>query len=144
MNQLYVDICPLFFISFPLWSLQGVSRDPCGTHYVLITLIIFLLSVLFIVSIVYIRQSPISQSFPLHSPLVSIRLFSKSVSQFLLCKSDHLYRFSRFHICVLVCDICFSLSDLLHSVRQPLGPSVTLQMTQFREPWHLPSLQHIE
>ena len=27
----------------------------------------------------------------------------------------HLYYFSRFHICVLIYDICFSLSDLLHS-----------------------------
>ena len=28
-------------------------------------------------------------------------------------------------------DICFSLSDLLHSVWQPLGPFTSLQMTQF-------------
>ena len=39
--------------------------------------------------------------------------------------------FSRFHIYVLICDICFSLSDLLHSVWQSLGPSTSLQMTQF-------------
>ena len=31
----------------------------------------------------------------------------------------------------LIYDICFSLSDLLHSVWQPLGPSASLQMTQF-------------
>ena len=29
-------------------------------------------------------------------------------------------------------DICFSLSDLLHSVWHSLGPSTSLQMTQFR------------
>ena len=67
-------------------------------------------------------------SFP---PLVSIRLFSTSVSQFLPCKSVHLYHFSRFHIYVFIYDICFSLSDLLHSVWQSLGPSMSLQMMQF-------------
>ena len=64
-------------------------------------------------------------------PLVSIRLFSTSVSLFLPCKPVHLYYFSRFHIYVLIYDICFSLSDLLHSVWQTLGPSTSLQITQF-------------
>ena len=36
---------------------------------------------------------------------------------------------SRLRIYVLIYDICFSLSDLLPSVRQPLGPSTSLQMT---------------
>ena len=49
-------------------------------------------------------------------PLVSICLFSTSVSLFLPCKPVHLYHFSRFHIYALTYDICFSLSDLLHSV----------------------------
>ena len=35
-------------------------------------------------------------------PLVSIRLFSTSVSQFLPCKPVHLYRFSRFHLILLL------------------------------------------
>ena len=65
------------------------------------------------------------------SPLVSIRLFSTSVSQFLPCKPVHLYHFSRFHIDALIYDICFSLSDLLHSVWQSLDPSTSQQMTQF-------------
>ena len=49
-------------------------------------------------------------------PLVSIRLFSTSMSQLLPCKMVHLYHLSRFHIHALIYDICFSLSDLLHSV----------------------------
>ena len=49
-------------------------------------------------------------------PLVSICLFSTSVFLFLPCKPVHLYHFSRFHIYALIYDICFSLSDLLHSV----------------------------
>ena len=40
--------------------------------------------------------------------------------------------FPRFHIRVLIHGICFSLSDLLHSVWQSLGSSIFLQMTQFR------------
>ena len=39
--------------------------------------------------------------------------------------------FFRFHICTLAYSICFSLSDLLHSVWQTLGPSTSLQITQF-------------
>ena len=65
-------------------------------------------------------------------PLVSIRLFSTSVSHFLPCKPVHLYHFSRFHIYTLIYDISFSLSDLLHSVWQTIDPSTSLQMTQFR------------
>ena len=42
------------------------------------------------------------------------------------------YFFFRFHIYVLAYGICFSLSDLLHSVGQTLGPSTSLQITQFR------------
>ena len=69
----------------------------------------------------------------LHFPrLVSICLFSTSVSLFLPCKLVQLYHFSRFHIYALMYDICFSLSDLLHSVWQSLDPSTSQQMTQIR------------
>ena len=64
-------------------------------------------------------------------PLVSICLFSTSVSLFLPCKLVILYHFSRFHIYALIYDICFSLSDLLHSVWQSLAPTTSQQMTQF-------------
>ena len=63
---------------------------------------------------------PISQFIPSPTPcvppLVSVYLFSPSVSLFLPCKRVLLYHFSRFHIYALIYDICFSLSDLLHSV----------------------------
>ena len=74
-------------------------------------------------------STPTPHRFP---PLVSIRLFSTSVSQFLPCKPVHLYHFSKFHIYALTYNICFSLSDLLHSVWQSLDPSTSQQMTQFR------------
>ena len=41
------------------------------------------------------------------------------------------FHFSRFHIYVFIYDICFSLSDLLHSIWQTLGPSTLLQKTRF-------------
>ena len=53
------------------------------------------------------------------------------LSQLLPCKPVHLYHFSRFHIYALIYDICFSLSDLLHSVWHSLDPFMSLQMTQF-------------
>ena len=71
--------------------------------------------------------SPPPRGFP---PLVSMHLFSMSVSQLLPCRLVHLYHFSRFHIYALIYDTCFSLSDLLHSVWQSLDPSMSLQMTQ--------------
>ena len=39
--------------------------------------------------------------------------------------------FFRFHIYALIYNTFFSLSDLLHSAWQSLGPSMSLQMTQF-------------
>ena len=66
----------------------------------------------------------VNPSLPIHPittspqliPLVPIRVFSTSVSLFLPCKTFHLYHFSRFHIYELIYNICFSLSDLLHSI----------------------------
>ena len=75
----------------------------------------------------FITPPPSPCRFP---PLVSIRLFSTSVSQFLPCKLVHLYHFSRLYIYALIYNIC-SLSDLLHSVWQSLDPSMSQQMTQF-------------
>ena len=81
----------------------------------------------------FITPPPPPRHFPpLVSICLSICLFSASVSQFLPCKPVHLYHFSRFHIYVLIYDICFSLSDLFHSVWQSLDPSTSLQITQFR------------
>ena len=87
------------------------------------------ISVYMSVTISQFIPPPPPRRFP---PLVSICLFSTSVSQFLPCRPVHLYHFSRFHIYVLIHDICFTLSDLLHSVWRSLDPSTSLQMTQFR------------
>ena len=81
-SAIRIHICPLFWISFSCRSLQSTEQSSLcyavGSHQ---------LSILYIVSIVYIcqSQSPNSSHIPL-SPLVSIHLFSTSVALFLLCK----------------------------------------------------------
>ena len=53
---------------------------------------------------------------PSPSPTVSTNLFSSSASPFPLCKYILQYCFSRFHVYVLIYSICFSISDLHHSL----------------------------
>ena len=57
-------------------------------------------------------------------------LSSVPPSLFLPGKEIHQYHCFRFHIYGLIYDICFSLSDLLHSVWQTLGSSASLEWTQ--------------
>ena len=72
--------------------------------------------------------SPFIPLFP--SLTVFTSLFSTSVSPFLPCKQVHQYHLSRFHIYAFRYDICFSLSDLLLSVKQTLVSSIALELTQ--------------
>ena len=58
-----------------------------------------------------------SQGIPLYLfPTVTKSLFPISASPLLPCKEDHQYHPSRFHIYMVMCNIFFSTSDLLHSV----------------------------
>ena len=74
----------------------------------------------------------ISTTLSVHLPSPSL-----SVHKFVLCICTSipapligsLVPFSRFHILSLVYNICFSLSDLLHSVSQSLGPSMSANHT---------------
>ena len=68
-----------------------------------------------------------SQCPQVHS-LVGLSLYSRLAPRFFMT----FFFLLRFHIYVLAYSICFSLSDLLHSVWQTLGPSTSLQITQFR------------
>ena len=127
----YRTLIFLFFV----WTYVFISFFFKFLHFILFLFLYsrFLLVMYFIHISVYMSL-PLSQFIP-HphfAPLASICLFSTSVSLFLPCKPVHLYHFSRFHISALIYDICFSLSDLLHSVWQSLDPSTYLQMTQFR------------
>ena len=49
-------------------------------------------------------------------PLTHTHLFSISASPFLSCIYVYLYHLSGFHIYTLICEIVFSLPNLLHSV----------------------------
>ena len=77
----------------------------------------------------YSHFAPASPSPPscpqVHS--LCLRIYSCLATRFI---STIFFPF-RFHIYVLSYGICFSLSDLLHSVWQTLGPSTSLQITQF-------------
>ena len=57
-----------------------------------------------------------SLSFSHLLPTVSASLFSLSASPLLPFRLVHQSHLSRFHIHVLIYDICLSLSDLLHSI----------------------------
>ena len=74
--------------------------------------------------------SPFISPSPTSPPALSISLFSMSASPLLLCEQIRQYHPSSFHIYVLIYDICFYLSDLLHSVKWVLGSFTSLEVTQ--------------
>ena len=92
------------------------------------------LAIYFTSGSIYIVSATLSlrPSLPFALP-VSLSPFSiRSASLFLSCPQvlqNHF--FFRLHIYVLAYVICFSLSDIFHSVGQTLGPSTSLQITQF-------------
>ena len=88
---------------------------------------------LYIVSTVFYMSTPVSQFIPsrCHPPWY-LYVYSLHLCLHFCIANKIIYtNFFRFHIYALIYDICFSLSDLLHSIWQSLGPSMSLQMTQF-------------
>ena len=65
---------------------------------------------------------------PSPSPNVSTNPLTTSTFLFLPSKLVQIYHFSRIQIYTLIHNICFSLSDLLHSVWWTLGPFTSLQI----------------
>ena len=120
-----IPISPPSCVSLPP-SLSHPSRWSQGTE--LISLYYFTFGSVYM-------SMPLSHFVPAYPfPLpVSSSPFSMSVSLLLSCPwvLQNPF-FFRFHIYVLAYSICFSPSDLLHSVWQTLGPSTSLQITQFR------------
>ena len=137
MNQLYIyiPISPPSCISLPhslshpsWWSQKHWADRPvlCGC---------FPLAMCFTFGSVYMSM-PLSHFVPAYpSPslypqvhsLLGLHLYSQLTPRIFMTLF-----FFRFHVYVLVYGICFPLSDLLHSVWQSLGPSTSLQLTQFR------------
>ena len=75
--------------------------------------------------------SPSSSHSPLPPNCVAMSILCVCVSIPALLTGSSV-PFFRSPIYALIYDICFSLSDLLHFIRQTLGPSTSLQMTYFR------------
>ena len=76
---------------------------------------------------------------PLHAQVTSVRLhlYFCPTNRFIsTIFPDSIY----IYIYTLIYNVCFSLSDFLHSVWQTLGPATTQQMTQFHSFWWLSSI----
>ena len=112
VNQLYVHICPLFF-GFPSCSSHHRTRSPlcqtAGSHQLLILHI----------AVDICQSQPPLPSCPFVCSLC-LHLYSflgnRFICTILLGFPGGSQHFSGFHIYVLKYNICFSLSDLLHSV----------------------------
>ena len=114
----------------PLGGHKAPSWSPCAMR-LLPTSYLF-----YIWSCIYVHATlSLCPSLPFPLPVSSSPFSSRSASLFLSCPyvlHDHFFGlFFRFHVYVLAYGICYSLSDLLHSVWQTLGPSTSLQITQF-------------
>ena len=126
MNQLYICIYPHISSLLrlpptlpipPLWVVTKNGADLpvlCGC---------FPLAIYFTFGSVYISMPlshfipayPSPSPYPQVHPLVGLRLYSRLAPRFFMTIL-FLFLFFRFHIYVLAYGICFSLSDLLHSV----------------------------
>ena len=114
INCIYVCVC------FYIYLFLSGGGDPLyhttlEFYFIYIFLYSRFLLVIHFIHISVYMPIPISQFIPLpppipcptFPPLVSIHLFSTSVSLFLPCKPVQLYHFSRFHIYALIYDIFF-------------------------------------
>ena len=91
----------------------------------------YLLSVLHIVSIAYICQSSFPNSSHPTFPDLCPYVCSLYLCLYLCLQIRTSISFLQIlYICINI-HMCFSLSDLLYSVWHSLGPSMSLQMTQF-------------
>ena len=124
----YVYIYPLFFrLCSCIGHYRILARVSCVIQKVLISYLFY------IQQCVYVNLSlPVYPSYPL-PPLVTIISFLHPGLHFsfvntFICT----YHFLKFHLIKEVSDdTCLSLSDLLHSAWQSLGPSMPLQMALF-------------
>ena len=124
VNQLYIYIYPHISSLLHLPPSQPLYPNPLGGHkapncspcamQLLPTSYLF-----YIWQCIYVHATlSLRPSLPFFLPVSSSPL-STSVSLFLSCPQvlqNHFFFFFRFHIYVLAYSICFSLSDLLHSI----------------------------
>ena len=127
MNQLYIYIYP---------HISSLLSLPPTKHWADLTVLCgcFPLAIYFTFGSVYMSM-PLSHFIPAYpSPSPCPQVHSLCLCLY-SCPAPRFFRTIffplRFHIYVLACGICYLLSDLLHSVWQTLGPSTSLQITQF-------------
>ena len=134
-SVIHIHISPYLFpleslshppYSTPLGGHKARSWSPCAMR--------LLPTSYFTFGSVYMSM-PLSHFVPAYpSPSPCPQVHSLVGLHFYSCLAPRFFMtifFFRFHIYVLAYGICFSLSDLLHSVWQTLGPSTSLQITQF-------------
>ena len=130
----FIRISPPSCISLPS-SLSQPSRWSQSPELISVQCGCFPLAIYFTFGSVYMSM-PLSHFIPAYpSPSLCPQVYSLHLHLY-SCPAPRFFRtiffFFRFHIHVLTYNICFSLSDLLHSVRQSLGPSTSIRITQFR------------
>ena len=95
----------------------------------------FPLAIYFTFGSVY-KSMPLSHFIPAYTSSTPCPQVHSLCLRLYSCLAPRFFRtfffFLRFHIYVLAYDICFSLSNLLHSVGHTLGPSTSLQISQSR------------
>ena len=131
MNQPQVYICPLPLEPPshlpPIPSLQVVTEHQVELP---VSYSKFPLAVCFTYGNEYVSMMFFSSSsHPLLPPLCP-QVYCLSASSLLPCRQVYQHHLSRFHIYVLLYNICLSLSDLLHSLQQALASSTSLVLTQ--------------
>ena len=111
-SAIHIHISPLLWISFSFNSPQSIEQSSLSY-----TVCSHQLSILCIVSIVYICQyQSLSSSQAPFPPWYPYICFLCLCVCFCFVNKIVYTNFFRFYMYVLIHDICFSLSDLLHSV----------------------------
>ena len=112
VNQLYVYIYPPFF-GFPshLGHHRALSRVPCATQQVLISYLFYTQYQ----QCIYVNPNLPIQTTP-HPPWYPYVCSLRLCLYFCFVNKMVYTNFFRFHIYVLIYDVSFPLSDLLHSV----------------------------
>ena len=104
ISHKYTYVPPLLNLPQPHGNHGASSRAPCAYSSFPLTTVLH--------TVVYISALLPEFVPPSPSPYCVQPFFSISVSLLLpSCKSVHRYHSSRFHMCVLIYNICFSFSD---------------------------------
>ena len=119
-----ICICILSLLNLPstassqpshLGHHRAPSWAPCATELAILHMLVY----------IYINPNiPVHPSLPFCTCVhMSTLYFCISISVLQTGSPVPLFQIPRFHTCALIYNICFSFSDLIHSIKQILGPS---------------------